>query len=771
MKPTAPARLAERWRLPALGLAGLVGLALLGSNAADGVDQALTNLRAGLSERPASGEVHIVEIDARSIAAFRQWPWPRGIHAAAVDRLRESKAALIAFDVDFSSPSEPRQDAAFAAALRRAGGSVILPTFRRTNRADAAPLPQLASHSFLAAANVIPEADGELHSMPYAIEVGGVPRPSLASMVAERPGGADEHFAIDRSIDPATIPRHSMADIVAGRVPPAALAGKRILIGATAVELGDRYALPRHGLQPGVVAQALAAETLLSGPPPRPAGGGLALAFALLAAAAAFRAARTARFAAAVTGAATAILLLPIAAEQWLDLNVTVGPALTALLVAALAGGAGRAASGRRERNLVDPDTALPNLAALERDCRGTPALVIAVARIDGFADLLSTLGTEGAAILVRRAAERLAFGASSGRIYRIDEGGLAWIESADAELDGRLDGIGAVMRAPFDVAGRSVEIRTHFGAARGTGDFARKLCADAGLAARHAAGRGRSWQLFTAEDSERASWRVSLLAELDAALARGELWNAYQPKLDLRTGAVVAVEALVRWDHPDRGTLAPDRFIPLVEEHGRAADMTLHVMEKALADAAAWRDSGRPLGVAVNISATLLHDQAFLHRLEQVLGASGFPPDRVTLEITESAAMADPDAAAGALERWRGLGVGVSIDDYGTGQSSLSYLQKMPATELKIDRSFVAALAGDPRNRILVRSTIAMAHELGLEVVAEGVEDEACLDLLRELGCDQAQGYWISRPLRAEAVAEFTHETMRPGPRKRAGG
>jgi EAL domain-containing protein (putative c-di-GMP-specific phosphodiesterase class I) len=238
--------------------------------------------------------------------------------------------------------------------------------------------------------------------------------------------------------------------------------------------------------------------------------------------------------------------------------------------------------------------------------------------------------------------------------------------------------------------------------------------------------------------------------------LARGELWNAYQPKLDLRSGRIESVEALVRWDHPERGMLSPDSFIPLIEQHGRAADLTLHVMAQALADAACWRNEGRTLGVAVNISATLLHDHVFLHRLEELLQASGFPAGGVTLEVTESAAMDDPEAAVVALEGWRRLGVGISIDDYGTGQSSLSYLQKMPATELKIDRSFIAAMAEGPRDRILVRSTIAMAHELGLAVVAEGVEDQICLELLREMGCDKAQGYGISRPVAADAVADF---------------
>jgi EAL domain-containing protein (putative c-di-GMP-specific phosphodiesterase class I)/CHASE2 domain-containing sensor protein len=762
--------LMERWRTLTLALAGLVGLAMVWTDAGDGLDQALANQRAGWRERPASGQVHIIEIDSQSIAAFKRWPWPRSIHAAAIDRLRRSEAALIAFDVDFSSPSEPEQDLALAGALRRAGGSVILPAFRRATGPDAVPLPQLASESFLAAADVIPEAHGELRSMPYGVEVAGVPRPSLASMVAERPGGAGELFPIDRAIDPATIPRHSMADLVAGRIPPAALAGKRILIGATAVEVGDHYTLPRHGILPGVVAQALGAETLLEGAPPVPVGGGWALALVLAVAAACLRLRRGRHIAAAFAAAGAATLLLLPSVGGWFGLDVAVAPALIALAAAAGAGAAGRAAWRRRETSLADSRTRLPNLAALERDCRGTSAATIAVARIDGFADLLSALGPDGSAELVRAVAERLAFAASAERIYRIDEAGLAWVEPEDAALDERFDSIDALMRAPF-AAGRSVEVSTHFGAARGAGTAARQLCADAGLAALHAAERGQRWQLFTPSDLERANWRVSLLAELDSALARGELWNAYQPKLDLRTGRIHAVEALVRWDHPERGTLAPDSFIPLVEQHGRAADLTLHVMAQALADAAAWSDGGETLGVAVNISATLLQDHGFLHRLEQLLQASGFPADRVTLEVTESAAMADPEAAAVALLGWRKLGVGVSIDDYGTGQSSLSYLQKMPATELKIDRSFIAAMAAGHRDRILVRSTIAMAHELGLAVVAEGVEDEICLELLREMGCDQAQGYGISRPVAADLVAPFAREySAAPAPKRKAG-
>ena len=158
----------------------------------------------------------------------------------------------------------------------------------------------------------------------------------------------------------------------------------------------------------------------------------------------------------------------------------------------------------------------------------------------------------------------------------------------------------------------------------------------------------------------------------------------------------------------------------------------------------------GLDLSVAVNISATLLLDGGFAVLLEREIASAGLPPDRITLEVTESAAMRDSDRAIASLESWRALGVHISIDDYGTGQSSLSYLQRLPATELKIDKSFIAGIADEPRNAIMVRSTIALAHELGMKVVAEGVEDEQCLACLAAMGCDTIQGYHIGRPMPA---------------------
>lgn len=758
-------RLAAQRRLLVTLAAALAGLLSLATGFGQGADLAVRDLRDALRNRPAGGEVHIVEIDARSIAAIARWPWPRRIHAEAVDRLRAAGVRSIAFDVDFSSPSTAQDDARFAAALRRAGGNVILPTFRqdagygRAEAIESAPIPALAESSFLAAANVMPDADGYLRRMPYGIETLGLPRPSLAAMLAESGGEAGRLFTIDYSVDPASIPRHSMVDLIEGRVDPAALRDKRIIIGATAVELGDRYLVPRHGILPGVVIQALAAETLMRSPPAEPVGPGPALAFALAALwlAAGCRSGRVR--AAAITLIVLALPPLAMFGDRWFGADLPIAAALAGIASAALVSGAFAAAERTRVRARSDGSTGLPNLAALEADAGGDGAVRLVVARIDQFAGLASGLGPELTAGLVVQVAQRLRCSGSSGTVYRIDEASLAWLEPPATDLEALVARTAVLLRAPID-CGRTVTVSAHIGAADGSGAAAGQLVANAALAAERAAAEGGRWRLFKQDDAQEASRGFTLMADFDRALAEARIWNAYQPQLDLRDGRISGVEALVRWTHTSLGALTPDAFIPLLEQKGRIRDLTLHVMAQGLADAAGWGERGPPLSLAVNVSALLLSDTGFVRAVRDLLERSAFPPERLTLEITESAAMSDPAAAIASLESWRSLGVGISIDDYGTGQSSLSYLQKLPATEIKIDKSFVASVAEDPRNAVMVRSTIAMAHELGLAVVAEGVEDEACLDQLRAMRCDTVQGYLIGRPGPSEAIAALLEAT-----------
>jgi EAL domain-containing protein (putative c-di-GMP-specific phosphodiesterase class I)/CHASE2 domain-containing sensor protein len=760
------ALLARRW-LVALPLAALCGLLVLWSGGGGGLERQLREVRDGIRSHPASGEVHIVEIDSASLRSIAQWPFPRRYHGALVDRLRAAGVRSIGFDVDFSSPSNPVDDAAFAAALARSGGNTFLATLSQhlssesSEMVDNIPIDPLRDHAFLASVTVQPDADGQVRSMLLGLVTGGVPRPALAAMIAERDAEIGDSFPIDYSIDPATIPRHSYADVIAGRVPAAELRGKRILIGATAVEMGDRYGTPRHGVIPGVVIQALAAETLLAGPPPGFAHPGWALALALLTIFVAMTSRRRLAGIALFGGGTLAVLGLPLAGERYYATTYPVAPALAALAAAAAVAAAFEVVAMLRRRARVDGETGLPNLAALTalpESGRGT----IVVARIERFAAIAAGLGPAATVNLIHRIADRLGFGQER-PIYRLDEAHLGWVEPDQdvPVLAEKLEGLAALMRSPVD-CGRLVDINLAFGVAARDGAGWRQQAANASLAAERAARQGARFEWFAADGDEETDWHLSLLGELDAAMTNGEVWNAYQPKLDLASGRIIGVEALVRWDHPARGKIGPDQFIPLVEANGRARDLTLNVLRRALVDGAAWRAAGLDLSVAVNVSTTLLLDTGFVALLENEIAAAGLPAGRITLEVTESAAMKDSDRAIATLESWRALGVSISIDDYGTGQSSLSYLQTLPATELKIDKSFVANIAADQRNAIMVRSTIALAHELGMKVVAEGIEDADCLASLAAMGCDTAQGYHIGRPMPAADIVALVQEERR---------
>jgi len=263
----------------------------------------------------------------------------------------------------------------------------------------------------------------------------------------------------------------------------------------------------------------------------------------------------------------------------------------------------------------------------------------------------------------------------------------------------------------------------------------------------------GEGHHVYSGTDHADGATRLRTVDELQAAIARDQFVLHYQPKVDLGTGDVHAVEALVRWDHPTRGLLYPDSFLNLVEVSGLMRSMTRLVLEMALDQAALWQAQGRHLTIAVNLSASSLVDAGLPDEVFAMLAARGVPPGALQLEITEDFLMADHDRARSILTRLRDGGVQISIDDYGTGYSSLSYLRELPIDELKLDQSFVFPMADDPRAAALVASTIALAHSLGLRMVAEGVETEVAYAELKRLGCDQAQGFLVSRPVPAATL------------------
>jgi diguanylate cyclase (GGDEF)-like protein/PAS domain S-box-containing protein len=315
------------------------------------------------------------------------------------------------------------------------------------------------------------------------------------------------------------------------------------------------------------------------------------------------------------------------------------------------------------------------------------------------------------------------------------------------------------VLEAPFELDGERVEIGASIGIAscpvHGTDTATLLRQADVAM---YVAKRGESGiVVYTAEQDHHSAERLALGGELRSAIEHDELLLHFQPKLDLRDGSLVGVEALVRWQHPQRGFLPPSDFIPLAEQTGLIYPLTRWVLEAALRQNQAWRALGLDIPVAVNLSRRSLQDPQLPEMVASLLARYDAQPSALVLEITESSLMTDPTHVSQNLAQLRALGVGMSIDDFGTGYSSLASLKNMPVDELKIDQSFVQAMATDASARAIVRAIIDLADALKLRVVAEGVEDRATWDVLAGLGCEVAQGYLISRPVAAGDLEAWT--------------
>ena len=362
--------LSARWGMIAAALAAIMATLWLGNY--QSADLQLRVGREMLFPKAATGDIHIVEIDSRSIREMESWPWKRRIHGQVVDQLREAGAKVVAFDVDFSSPSNPEDDRLFAESLRRIGGGAVLPTFRQlvsdtgTLFSENIPIQELRANAFLGSVNVHPDTDGAMRTFPFGTITDNVARPSLAALLAGQSGNVEDHFRLSSAINPATIPRHSAMDIIQGRFNPADVRGKTMLIGATAIEMGDRYAVDGHGVIPGVVVQAMAAETLVQGLDYRNYGPYPSILLALLGTLYASRIWSLRQRLGRLALASCAVTLLPFLIETFQWGTIEVVPALLGLgstMIATVAIDYVRRLSLAR---MSDGETGLANKRALE---------------------------------------------------------------------------------------------------------------------------------------------------------------------------------------------------------------------------------------------------------------------------------------------------------------------------------------------------------------------------------------------------------------------
>lgn len=858
--------------------------------------------RARLLRHEVASDVVIVGIDARSLAALSEWPWPRRHHARLLEQLARSAPRQVFLDIDFSSASNPQDDALLEAALAAWRATpVVLPAFvQPATGADSAlvltrPLERFARHAALVSVNRHPSADGLERAWRSSWRFNDQILPSIIDVHAALPPELD--VPIDFSISPASFAYVSYVDLLEGRIVASELADRIVYVGATAIELNDMVPVPVYQSLPGVVVQALAAESVKAGRLRAP-GTWLYLlslaawtalctaaftahtwrrnliiaACALAAIAAASLYAQAAQrillevipLALVTAGAFLLATLRSLDEQTWRALAYAMGmrrreallksivqsstdcimciddrgfirtanPAaarlfacpgheligapiakfvpdfaappdapgsLDALLGAAsewqarAAGGAAfpveitlsrvRLATERlytaivrdiserkiQQRKLEfqathDSLTELPNRAALaaqldELLCRPQAAGAVALLMLDlcRFKEVNDTLGHNVGDEVLREVARRFSE-AVAGRGFIARIGGdeftvvLAGAQEAGAiaEVSQRLsDGL----RRPIDVGGIGIEVGVSIGIARCPQDAldAHALLRHADVAMYVAKRRGTPYEYYDAAHDENSVRKLAMAGELRVAIAGGATRLYYQPQVNLRTGAVESVEALLRWRHPTLGDIGPAEFVAVAETTDLIRPLTEWTLGEALQQGERWRAQGLGLRIAVNLSARVLQDTAFPARLRDLLESGRVDAGALELEITESAMMFDPARALRVIQEIDLLGVQIAVDDFGTGYSSLGYLRDLPVHSLKLDRSFVRNMRARIDDRIIVQSTAQMARALRLQIIAEGVESEWDARFLAAAGYDYAQGYRYSAALPAE--------------------
>jgi diguanylate cyclase (GGDEF)-like protein/PAS domain S-box-containing protein len=426
---------------------------------------------------------------------------------------------------------------------------------------------------------------------------------------------------------------------------------------------------------------------------------------------------------------------------------------------------------------LYDALTDLPNRnllhaqldQLLESGARTGRAFATLLMDLDRFKEVNDTIGHQYGDRVLREVGVRLRSSLRQSDLISRLGGDEFAILLPDATIESACtvaEKIGNVLEEPFEVDGFHLNLGVSVGIAlypqHGTDPDALLRRADIAM---YVAKRQQSgFVVYHADDDYHTPDRLRLLGELRSAIANGELVLHYQPQVDLKTREVIRVEALVRWQHPQRGLLMPGQFISLAEQSGLMAPLSRWVIRSALQQCQVWLRNGQHMCVAVNLSAQNLHDRWLPRLIGELLDASGVPGHLLQIEITESSLVMDPGRALNTLQSLSRSGVRISIDDFGTGYSSLAYLRRLPVSEIKIDRSFVHLMAGDPNDEAIVRSIIGLGHDLGLIVVAEGVEDASTWDRLAHLNCDVAQGYFMSRPRHACDLVEWLNIFSRRG-------
>ena len=705
------------------------------------IDQVYWNVRYMLGQHRAPANIAVVALEQSDERADRNADY----YAAVLQRLHRGGPERIYLDARLSSGSP-----ALSAQLREWGDRLTIVArhsqiYNERGNFTAATL-ELPDPALIGSTRVVVSGFKAnfwkyITVAPCSFNVNGTSYPSLAASLANL-DCAGGNIRPDFSMDPASIPTFKGKAILAGTAPLGALRGKTVIVSASADTAQGTVGYFSHRQQPLVVFDIAAADGAGSYPIGTRKFEILLTLFAIV-----VIAAQRVRHQPSRHGLYLVAFLLAIvgpAAFEYYGQLVSAGSTAVVMVVFA----SWRAWSRWRKRVMETGKSGLLNFNALGN--QSIPVgFNIVVAVIGRYEEFLATLPTDLHAECARQISRRFSVGCGTAEIYHGEGGHFGWIEQ-DRDPDNQVEhfeGMRALFSAPLLVGGHMFDTNVHFGIDRNTQFDTLTRLNTALASASEALKSGRTIEQFEANRLANAPWELSLLARIDEGMRNGDIWLAYQPQWDYGENRISGAEALIRWNDPVRGAIRPDEFILQAERAGRIDALTYWVLDQAITAAEAFNGLGPRFQMSINLSAQLVDKPSLISATAEIVRRRGIDCRLLTVEVTETASVYNRPAAIRNLQELQAMGFRLSIDDFGTGEASLCYLADLPSNELKLDRRFVSRIVDSDRDRKIVHSTINLAHALGQTVVAEGIEDIATFDMLRRMGCDVAQGYYIGKP------------------------
>ena len=760
-------------------IAAVIAFVMAAGTLLSPLDRLIWLIESRLSETPVSGDIVLVSSD--DDLADPESPGRRKSLANVIRSLDDAGAKRIYVDFVFDKPSSAEADAELAAAIAKMGDRIALITEARAMPGGgekdtyAATIGAIAGNAENVVNRRFVDYSGYTWHMPYAEEHDDKILATLPASIAQRTGSPDQVFLVDYNFDPSEIRTIAFRDLTGNSLgnTSSELSGKTVIVSWDSPASNDNVAIPGYLEAPKAFVQIFAAETLMQGNvgPLNRYGEILSLLAAFVSAL--FLVARFAHGNMTRRLGYMAVAIGP-AAFLFYCTQFAKAPYLAHALGFLAIYGIARVWARRKKSQLhFDEAIGLPTFLALERDLTKTGnvrSVSVVVAKLHRFDEVTSALSDQAIAEYVQQIANRFRIAEQDLQVYTKGGKYLAWItETADREmLESHLRGLRAVFAHPLVVKDLPVDVGITFAADMTAEDNAARKIASANSTLEKTT-EAHEPVLFAEMASEGDRWwNISLQAKIDEALEQGHIYVVFQPKLNVRQGTVVGAEALVRWKDPERGNIAPNYFVEQCENAGRMDHLTRHVLRKALLAAKEFAVVNAQFTISVNISATMLRDYRVAEMVEEIVEKTGFNPRNLVLEITETSRIADYDIAYDVMSRLRLHGIKLSIDDFGVGSASMETLLRLPFDELKIDRAFIARMHDDQKARAISQMMIAFGKQTRITVVAEGVEDESNMRVLRELGCEILQGYYISKPLMKNNFLQFQTDNQR-GLAKRA--